>query len=90
MIRHEPAMEEPVMNDIESSIDVEHIQTLIDELPEGYRVVFIMYAVEGYRHREIAKILCIDPGTSKSQLFKARQLLQEKINTLKTADYVTT
>lgn len=90
VVRHEPAMEEPGMNDIESNIDVAHIQALIDELPEGYRVVFVMYAIEGYKHREIAEMLSIDPGTSKSQLFKARQLLQEKINTLKTADYVTT
>lgn len=57
LVRHEPAMEESTMNDIESSIDVEHIQPLIDELPKGYRGVFIMYAVEGYKDREIAKML---------------------------------
>ena len=55
------------------------IQQLIDELPEGYKMVFVMYAVEGYKHIEIAELLSITEGTSKSQLFKARQLLQEKI-----------
>jgi RNA polymerase sigma factor (sigma-70 family) len=56
-----------------------HIQELIDSLPEGYRMVFLMYAVEGYKHQEIAKMLNITEGTSKSQLFKARKMLQEKL-----------
>lgn len=90
IVRMEPSVEVQAMNNVESNIDVEHIQTLIDELPQGYRFVFVMYAIEGYKHREIAKMLSIDPGTSKSQLYKARQLLQEKINKLKTADYVRT
>ncbi len=54
----------------------------IDALPEGYKVVFVMYVIEGYKHQEIAELLHISEGTSKSQLFKAKQLLQEKINTL--------
>ncbi|WP_424493346.1 RNA polymerase sigma factor [Salinimicrobium sp. GXAS 041] len=77
-------------NNIQSGIDAEHIQRLIDALPEGYRVVFVMYAIEGYKHEEIAKILGISPGTSKSQLFKARKLLQEKLKTEKTSGYGTT
>ncbi len=52
---------------------------LIDSLPEGYKMVFLMYAVEGYKHSEIAKMLNITEGTSKSQLFKARKMLQEKL-----------
>ena len=43
-----------------------------------------MYAIEGYKHHEIAKTLNISEGTSKSQLFKARKMLQEKINKLNT------
>ncbi|HCY82598.1 MAG TPA: RNA polymerase subunit sigma-70 [Xanthomarina gelatinilytica] len=65
---------------IDAVLDVEDIQRLIDGLPEGYRMVFVMYAVEGYKHAEIAKLLKISEGTSKSQLFKARKLLQEQIN----------
>tara|TARA_R110000751_G_scaffold42429_5_gene98571 strand:+ start:466 stop:1035 length:570 start_codon:yes stop_codon:yes gene_type:complete len=63
----------------DSDLEVEHIQALIDELPEGYRAVFVMYAVEGYKHQEIAKLLEISESTSKSQLFKARKLLQFKL-----------
>lgn len=65
-----------------SELDVEHIQMMIDGLPEGYKVVFILFAVEGYKHTEIAEMLEISEGTSKSQLFKARRILQEKLNRL--------
>lgn len=74
-------------NNISSGIEVEYIQNLIDSLPEGYKVVFVMYAIEGYKHHEIAKILNITEGTSKSQLFKARKMLQEKLNTQDTSGY---
>ena len=76
-------------NNIQSDIDVEHIQRLIDGLPEGYRVVFVMYAIEGYKHQEIAELLNITPGTSKSQLFKARKMLQEKLQMKNTSGYGT-
>lgn len=66
-------------NNIETSIALNDLQHYIDDLPEGYKMVFVMYVVEGYKHHEIAKLLNIKEGTSKSQLFKARQLLQEKI-----------
>ncbi|MGB1043233.1 MAG: RNA polymerase sigma factor [Tenacibaculum sp.] len=64
---------------------VEEIQQLIDQLPEGYKLVFNLYAIEGYKHSEISKKLNISEGTSKSQLFKARKWLQEnyiKMNTI--------
>ena len=77
-------------NNIQSDIDVEHIQRLIDGLPEGYRVIFVMYAIEGYKHQEIAELLNITPGTSKSQLFKARKMLQEKLQMKNTSGYGTT
>tara|TARA_R110002049_G_scaffold37208_1_gene117504 strand:+ start:68829 stop:69407 length:579 start_codon:yes stop_codon:yes gene_type:complete len=77
-------------NNIKTDMDVAEIQQLIDNLPEGYQIVFVMYAVEGYKHQEIAKMLEISEGTSKSQLFKARKLLQEKIKELnKSANYGT-
>jgi|TARA_R110002012_G_scaffold22984_1_gene78542 RNA polymerase sigma factor (sigma-70 family) len=71
-------------NDIDSSIEVAQIQACIDGLPEGYKLIFNMYAIEGYKHNEIAKMLDISEGTSKSQLFKAKKMLQEKINKLNT------
>ncbi|APZ47589.1 RNA polymerase subunit sigma-70 [Polaribacter reichenbachii] len=56
---------------------VEDIQKLIDQLPEGYKMVFNLFAIEGYKHSEIAVQLGISVSTSKSQLFKARKLLQQ-------------
>lgn len=64
------------INNIQTELEVAHIQNLIDNLPEGYRIVFVMYAIEGYKHKEIAKTLGISESTSKSQLFKARKQLQ--------------
>lgn len=64
------------INNIQTELEVAHIQNLIDNLPEGYRIVFVMYAIEGYKHKEIAKTLGITESTSKSQLFKARKQLQ--------------
>ena len=65
-----------------SELEVEHIQKLIDDLPEGYKLVFVLFAVEGYKHSEIAEMLEISENTSKSQLFKARRVLQNQINRL--------
>ena len=58
---------------------LEALELLIDSLPEGYRLVFTLYAVEGYKHAEIAEVLGISENTSKSQLFKARKQLQEQL-----------
>ena len=62
-----------------SELDVAHIQNLIDALPEGYRAVFVLFAIEGYSHIEIANMLDISEGTSRSQLFKARKILKERL-----------
>ncbi len=64
---------------IESELEVNEIQRLIDSLPNGYKTVFVLYAVEGYKHSEIAELLQISESTSKTQLFKARKLLQTKV-----------
>lgn len=72
-----------------SELNAAHIQSLIDGLPEGYRMVFVLYAIEGYKHSEIAKMLKITEGTSKSQLFKARKLLQEQLQDEKKKVYGT-
>ena len=70
-------------NNIESQFSVEDIQFLIDNLPDGYRMIFNLYAVEGYKHQEIASMLGINEGTSKSQLSHARKILKEQIIKLK-------
>lgn len=73
-----------VQDDLNNRFDVAEIQQLIDELPEGYKMVFMLYAIEGYKHQEIAEMLQISVSTSKSQLFKGRKVLQERIKELNT------
>ncbi len=55
------------------------IEAIIAELPPGYRTIFNLYAIEGYSHDEIATLLAISSGTSKSQLSRARAMIQQKI-----------
>jgi RNA polymerase sigma factor (sigma-70 family) len=55
---------------------------LVNELPDGARMVFNMYVIDGYNHSEIGKMLGISEGTSKSQLFFAKKILREKIGCL--------
>jgi RNA polymerase sigma-70 factor (ECF subfamily) len=55
------------------------ILNMVKALPNGYRTVFNLYAIEGYTHKEIAEMLNISEGTSKSQYARAKGLLQEKI-----------
>jgi RNA polymerase sigma-70 factor (ECF subfamily) len=74
---------EESFNNIESQFSVDDIQFLIDNLPDGYRMVFNLYCIEGFKHQEIATMLGINEGTSKSQLSHARKMLQEQVNKLK-------
>jgi RNA polymerase sigma-70 factor (ECF subfamily) len=74
---------EESFNGIESQLSTDQIQFLIDSLPDGYKMVFNLYAIEGYKHNEIATMLGINEGTSKSQLSHARKMLQKQITTLK-------
>lgn len=60
-----------------SDITTKELVALIQRLPEGYRLVFNMFAIEGYSHKEISEILGISIGTSKSQLFKAKKMLKK-------------
>jgi RNA polymerase sigma-70 factor, ECF subfamily len=73
------AIEVPVDDNILDSISSDEIYKLIAELPDGYRTVFNLFAIEGYSHKEIAEQLHINEGTSKSQLNHARKLLQKKL-----------
>ena len=63
-------------------LGVQEIESLIATLPTGYRTIFNLYAIEGYSHAEIALLLNISEGTSKSQLSRARALLQNQLITL--------
>ncbi|MDB5120354.1 MAG: polymerase subunit sigma-24 [Sphingobacteriales bacterium] len=64
---------------IESKLNYNDLLLLIQSLPNAYRTVFNLYAIDGYNHPEIASMLNISVGTSKSNLFKARKKLQELI-----------
>jgi RNA polymerase sigma-70 factor (ECF subfamily) len=64
---------------IYSDLHEEELLNVIAQLPDGYRVVFNLYAIEGYSHHEIAETLGIEESTSRSQLLKARRLLQQRI-----------
>lgn len=57
----------------------EDLLLIIQQLPLGFRTVFNLYAIEGYSHQEIAELLGITKSTSRSQLARARQILQKKI-----------
>ena len=74
---------EESFNATDSQFSIDQIQFLIDNLPDGYKMVFNLYAIEGYKHNEIAKMLGINEGTSKSQLSHARKMLQMQIKNLK-------
>lgn len=57
-------------------LEAESLMLLISRLPDGYRLVFNLYAIEGYNHKEISELLGIQESTSRSQLVKARKMLQ--------------
>lgn len=65
--------------------EVSEIQRLIAQLPVEFKLVFNLYAVEGYSHKEISVLLKIPETTSKTRLFRARKLLKEQLQTLKNA-----
>ena len=64
---------------IESKLYADELLALLDQLPPGYRTVFNMYVIEGYKHREIAEELGISINTSKSQLILAKKRLRELV-----------
>jgi len=68
-------------------LDQQDLLNMVQSLSPGYRSIFNLYVIEGYSHKEIAKMLNISEGTSKSQLARSRQLLQKKV--LSTRRWVT-
>jgi RNA polymerase sigma factor (sigma-70 family) len=62
----------------------DELYKVLNELPAGYRMVFNLYAVEGYKHKEIAEMLGIDTNTSKSQYSRAKAVIRDKLERLRT------
>lgn len=75
----ENAKENTIPEDGFGNLSTADLLKMIQGLSPGYRTIFNLYAIEGYSHREIANMLEISEGTSKSQLARARQILQEMV-----------
>ena len=75
----EAADREPDYKSLNDNLEAQDLLKLINDLPTGYQTVFNLYAIEGYSHKEIADKLGISENTSKSQLSRARTLLQKKL-----------
>jgi RNA polymerase sigma factor (sigma-70 family) len=73
------AVHEADMHDVVSDLSAEEILEMVQKLSPAYRMVFNLYVIEGYSHKEVAKSLNISEGTSKSNLAKARGKLQQMV-----------
>lgn len=76
---YESLPETPDAPEVYAKLGEQELLQLINSLPEGYKIVFNLYAIEGYSHKEIAESLGIQEASSRSQLLKARKLLQKQI-----------
>jgi len=76
----EPEADEDANDDITGQISADILHQTISEMPVGFRTVFNLYAVENYTHKEIANLVGISEGTSKSQFARARVWLQKRLN----------
>lgn len=84
---NENTIEEVELEIDEDSLSIDYLLKIIQELPDRYRLVFNMYVLDGYSHKEIANILEINIGTSKSNLARARQILKQTIEHYKTKNH---
>lgn len=71
----------------EDKIELDYLLQIIQELPDQYRIVFSLYVLDGYSHKEISEMINISTGTTKSNLFRARLILKEKIEKLTALKY---
>ena len=85
----EDAYEQPAQGFDFSSLGMQDLMGVIQKLADGYRMVFNMYIIEGYSHKEIAETLGISEGASKSQLSRARAILQQEIIKMEGFGYAT-
>ena len=81
--RTEPSMDEPREKEKFVGLNMKQLNQAIEKLPEGYRVVFTLYQIEGYDHQEISNILHISEATSKSQFCRAKKKLREMLAPMK-------
>jgi len=77
---NEGQIEDIVIEIDDDNIGVDYLLQIIQELPVRYRLVFNLYALDDYSHKEIAEMLSISTGTSKSNLARARMILKEQID----------
>ncbi|WP_378180588.1 RNA polymerase sigma factor [Aquimarina sp. SS2-1] len=77
----EEQIEEVEVEVDEDNVSLDYLLQIIQQLPDRYRLVFNLYVLDGYSHKEIAGMLDISTGTSKSNLARARKILKEKIET---------
>ena len=82
-IVNENEIEEVTVEIDDDDLSVDFLLKIIQELPDRYRLVFNLYALDGYSHKEIADMLKITTGTSKSNLARARMILKDKIEAFK-------
>ncbi|MBX7125419.1 MAG: sigma-70 family RNA polymerase sigma factor [Cyclobacteriaceae bacterium] len=78
----EEADREPDYQQLDNALEAADLLAMVQALPAGYRMVFNLYAIDGYSHQEIAEQLGISENTSKSQLSRARALLQRQLEEL--------
>ncbi len=78
-IVNEERIEDPEVEIEESNITLDFLLQIIQELPDRYRLVFNLYVLDGYSHKDISEMLDITTGTSKSNLARARMILKNKI-----------
>ena len=83
LVNEDIPVEEEVMID-NDSIPVDYLLKIIQELPDRYRLVFNLYVLDEYSHQDIAEMLEISTGTSKSNLSRAKQLLKERVEEYRT------
>lgn len=69
----------PWRSKVQAELEAQDILDLLEKLPTGYRTIFNLYVLEGYKHREIAELLGISINTSKSQLILAKKRMQEML-----------
>ncbi|TXE19044.1 RNA polymerase sigma factor [Psychroserpens burtonensis] len=78
-IVNEDQIEDVTVEVDDDDVSIDYLLSIIQELPDRYRLVFNLYALDDYSHKEIAAMLTISTGTSKSNLARARMILKEKI-----------
>ncbi|MCJ8209438.1 sigma-70 family RNA polymerase sigma factor [Mucilaginibacter sp. RS28] len=79
VVEQDELPEQAVNASATANLDARDLMALIQKLSPGYRMVFNLYAIEGYSHKEIADIMGITEGASKSQLSRARAILKEQV-----------